>query len=356
MAGEKTERATPKRKKDERDKGNIFMSREVITVASLLTIFVVLRLLLPSSVLNMQAHIEEYIRLGSEFKSIETANLQGFFMDGLWLYATSALPILLAAMLIGMIATMAQTKMMFSTKAIAFKGERISPLKGFKRMFSIRSIVELVKAMLKISLLIFIIYSILSAEIFSLPALMQMHPIQAMALAGDLIFNIAISSGVIFLFLAAMDYFYQWWQYEKNLRMSKQEVKDEYKQIEGDPQVKAQIRSLQQQMARQRMMQRVPEADVVIRNPTHYAVAIKYDSKKNRAPIVVAKGMDSLALRIIKVAEENFVYVTENRPLARALYENVDLEMEIPSEHYQAIAEILAFIYKLNKNKKDLKQ
>ena len=165
--------------------------------------------------------------------------------------------------------------------------------------------------------------------------------------------SIVLKTSVVFIFVAGADYLYQWWQYEKNLRMSKQEVKDEYKQTEGDPQIKSRMKSMQQQRARRRMMQNVPSADVVIRNPTHFAVAIKYYQDKHRAPRVVAKGMDSLALRIVSTAEENGVYVMENKPLARALYDSVDLDGEIPERFYRAIAEVLAFVYSLKK--KELK-
>ncbi len=350
MPGEKTEKATPKRKQDERKKGNIFMSREVVTVFSLLAVFTALRLLLPGSILSMEEFVAKYINMGSEIEHLGEGELSNIFIDSIMLFASVALPILVVAMMAGVIVTMAQTKMLFSAKAFAFKGERINPLKGFKRMISLRSLVELVKSSLKIAVLIYIFYTIFSSNLEYLPNLMSMDFNQALAVAGTMIFDIVLLSGGIFAFLAAADYFYQWWQYEKNLRMSKQEIKDEYKQMEGDPQVKAHIRSLQQQIARRRMIQQVPEADVVIRNPTHFAVAVKYDKEKHAAPVVVAKGTDALALRIIEVAEQNNVHVTENRPLARALFENVDLDAPIPFEYYQAIAEILAFIYKLKKD------
>lgn len=186
-----------------------------------------------------------------------------------------------------------------------------------------------------------------------MPRMMDMTFMGVLSKTGDIIMDIVLKVGLIFVAIAVADYVYQWWQYEKNLRMSKQEIKDEYKQTEGDPQIKAHIKSMQQQRARQRMMQAVPEADVVIRNPTHYAVAIKYNPEKNRAPMVVAKGMDSLALRIIEVAEESGVYITENRPLARALYESVELDAEIPDKFYKPIAEVLAFVYSLKKKENE---
>ncbi len=349
MAGEKTEKATPKRKQDERKKGNVFMSKELVSIATLIAVFSALRFLLPSSIIRLEAFIAKYISLGSTTETLSMENLAPIYIDSILVYVWVAIPVLLISILAVVIATMAQTKMMFSPKAFEFKASRINPIEGFKRMFSLRSIVELLKAAIKIILLIYIIYLVLSDVILNLPNLMNMQPVQALAVTGSTIYDIVLYSGIVFLFLGIADYIYQWWQYEKNLRMSKQEIKDEYKQMEGNPQVKSQIRSLQQQMARRRMMQKVPQADVVIRNPTHYAVAIKYDNKKNNAPMVIAKGADELALRIIQVAEQNDVYVTENRPLARALFETVELDREIPSEFYQPVAEILAFIYKLKK-------
>ena len=201
------------------------------------------------------------------------------------------------------------------------------------------------------------VYTVLIDEVATLPMLIDMTPVMTINKTGEIIMDVVLKSGIAFVFLAAADYLYQWWDYEKNMKMSKQEIKDEYKQIEGNPQIKGRQRQLQQQRSRQRMMQNVPEADVVIRNPTHFAVALKFDRDKDRAPRVVAKGMDQLALRIVKVAEENDVYVTEDRPLARALYDAVEVGDEIPEEFYKAIAKILAFVYNLkDKNKKTTKK
>lgn len=351
MSGEKTEKATAKRKQDERKKGNIFMSREIVTVFSMLACFFALRFLSPLIFSTVEASLTGFITMGASVQEIAIGDMTSLFIGCCITFAIAAMPILLVCVLANVLVTMAQTKMLFSTKAFAFKGERLNPLAGLKKLFSMRSLMELIKSILKIIVLIYIIYSVLNKEILAMPRMMDMSAMQCINRTGMIIMDIATQSGIFFIFLAAADYLYQWWQYEKSLRMSKQEIKDEYKQMEGDPQIKGRIRSLQQQRARQRMMQNVPSADVVIRNPTHYAVAIKYEQGKNLAPVVIAKGADSLALRIIGVAEENGVYVAENRPLARALYETVAIEREIPAEHYQAIAEILAFVYSLKKKK-----
>lgn len=163
--------------------------------------------------------------------------------------------------------------------------------------------------------------------------------------------KLVLRIGIAFIAISVLDYFYQWWEYERQLKMSKQEVKEEYKQMEGDPQIKGKIKENQRRMAMSRMMQAVPSADVIIKNPTHFAVALRYDTEKDAAPVVVAKGQDELALRIIKTAEDNHVHVIENKPLARALYATTELNREIPAEFYGTIAEILVYVYKLNNKK-----
>ncbi len=297
----------------------------------------------------MQGMIVHYFSLGVTTTEITLEGLSTMFLDGCIVFAQTALPLLLITGLVAVVVTMAQTRMLFSAKAFAFKGERLNPLKGLKKMVELRSWVELVKALLKIILLVVIIYLTLDEELLRLSRLMDMSPLAAMSTAGSLILDIVLAAGVIFAFLAAADYLFQWWQYEKNLRMSKHEIKDEYKQMEGDPQVKGRLRQLQQQRARRRMMQQVPTADVVIKNPTHFAVAIRYEQGKDQAPRVVAKGQDALAMRIIALAEEHAVHIEENPPLARALYATVKLEQQIPGEFYKAIAEILAFLYREKK-------
>lgn len=353
MAGEKTEKATPKRKQDERKKGNVFLSQEIVTVFTLLAVFYTLKFMMPFIVSTLEDSIAHYAGLGAEVQEITYDSLRDYFFDSAIVFIKAALIPLLVCCLVAVIATMGQTKMLVSMKAASPKFERINPISGFKKMFSMRSVVELLKSLLKIIIVIYVVYSVVKNELLTMPRMMDMTFVGALSKTGDIIMEIVLKVGLIFVAIAVADYVYQWWQYEKNLRMSKQEIKDEYKQTEGDPQIKGHIKSMQQQRARQRMMQAVPEADVIIRNPTHFAIAIKYDPEKNHAPMVVAKGMDSLALRIIAVAEESGVYITENRPLARALYESVDLGAEIPEKFYKPIAEVLAFVYSLRKKENE---
>lgn len=349
MPGEKTEKATPKRKKDERKKGNVFLSQDVVTVFTLLATFYVIKLIMPFSIESIIECIQHFFDLAGTTEKLTQAGVKNYFFDACILFVKSALIPLLTCCLVATLATLLQTKMLVSFKAAKFKAERISPIKGFKKMFSMRSLVELVKSILKIAILLYIVYSELKDELFVLPRMTDMTFETAMFKTGTIIIDVVIKSSVVFIFLGVGDFLYQRYEYEKNLRMSKQEIKDEYKQTEGDPQIKGHIKQLQQQKAQQRMMQAVPEADVVIKNPTHVAIAIKYDTEANRAPVVVAKGLDSLALRIIATAEENGVYITENIPLAHALYDTVELNSEIPEKYYKPIAEVLAYVYSLKK-------
>ena len=260
-------------------------------------------------------------------------------------------PVMLVAMAIGIITSGIQTKFIFSYENMKMKFSRLSPIKGIKNLLSVRSVVELIKSLLKVSIIGYVLYGGVKGIVNDAMQLMYIDISEAVAFILNSIMDIVIKVGGVFLCIAAADYLYQWWEYEKNIKMTKQEIKEEYKQIEGDPQVKSKIKEVQRKMAMGRMMQQVPKADVVVRNPTHFAVALKYIQGKSSAPIVIAKGQDDVALRIIAKAEEHSVPITENRPLARALYENVEIGYEIPPDYYSAIAEILAWVYSLKKEK-----
>lgn len=238
--------------------------------------------------------------------------------------------------------------MLISGEALRPKFSHINPLQGVKRLFSLRSIIEALKGLLKIAVLLYLIYQFLSGVVdtFSKYLFTDLGAVCSHLL--DLAFQMSMQIAVAYVVLAAADIFYQWWDYERQIRMSKREIKEEYKQMEGDPQVKGRIKELQRKMAQSRMMQKVPQADVVIRNPTHFAVALRYKADQDRAPVVLAKGQDQMALRIVSLAEENGVAVVENVPLARALYASTDLEQEIPPELYGAVAEVLVYLYQMN--------
>lgn len=354
MAGDKTEKATPKRKQDERKKGNVFQSREIGSVLSLLAVFFSIQLLGPWIINELEQSIKNFFELSATQQLVSISDARRFFLQGFLSFTVTIMPVLLVSGFVAILCTFAQTRLLVSFKALEPKFSRISPLQGIKRLFSMRGLVELLKSLLKIIILGIVIYGALQNALPVMPRLMDMSLPQAISAVGAVIMDIVKRAALIMAFVAGFDYLYQWWEYEKNLRMSKQEIKEEYKQTEGDPQVKGKIREKQNMMARRRMMQNVPNADVVIRNPTHYAVALRYDPEIHRAPVVVAKGQDSLALRIVEVAQKNNVAITENKPLARGLYENVELDREIPDRFYKPVAEVLAFVYNLKKGSESI--
>ena len=351
MAGDsKTEKATPKKRQDERKKGHVFLSKDAVAVATLFGSALVLRLMFVVVVATIYGVFYFAFECVSMAPFAETDNyyIKGLFFQLLTALAKRAGPMLMITVFVTIVATFAQTKMLVSSELLKPKFNRISPLQGFKRLFSLRSVVEAVKGILKICVLLYLIYSCLMGILHESATFLYMDINDACRHFFNEIFFMILKVGVAFLVLAALDYLYQWWDYEREMKMSKQEVKDEYKQIEGDPQVKGKIKEMQRRMAQSRMMQQVPQSDVVIRNPNHFAVALRYKLGQDNAPIVLAKGMDELALRIVRVAEEHSVTVIENVPVARALYAQAELNHEIPPELYSAVAEVMVYIYKLD--------
>lgn len=350
MAGEeKTEKATPKKRRDSRKEGDVLQSKEIVTAASVLGIFAAMRLFIGFMAETVLAYT------GSVFESVGSVTVDQDFIVSVWVNVATVVimaigPICAVAIVLGIIPTIAQTRGLFTMKALRPKFSRLSPLSGIKKLFSLQSAVGILKGLIEVVVIGYVVISEVLARMPRFIALMNTGIMQGVTYAFTSVFDLVMLICILLVFVAAGDFLFQWWQFEKKLKMSKQEVKEEYKQTEGDPQVKSKIKQKQQQMAMSRMMQEVPTADVVIRNPTHFAVALKYDQDKNRAPQVVAKGKDYVALRIVKIAEENDVYVTEDPPLARLLYSTVDIGREIPVELYNAVAEILTVVYKI-KNK-----
>ena len=348
-AGEKTEKATPKRRRDERKKGNVLMSRDVVAVATLFASYVTLRIGLPLIAEAMASLVRFCIGLTGSLPtggaSAIGAELKAQSMMAL--ARSVALPLLIT-ILAAVVATFAQTKLLVSFEALQPKFSRLNPLQGIKRLFSLKSIIEALKGVLKIAILLFLIYRFVKGALLRFSQYMHMDLAQSIQSMLELGLDLLLKVAVAFLVLSFFDYLYQWWEFERQLKMSKQEIKEEYKQMEGDPQIKGKIRELQRRMARSRMMQAVPGSDVVIRNPTHFAVALRYRVGQDAAPVVVAKGQDALALRIVAVAEQSGVAVVENKPLARALYASAEVGQMIPAEQYGPVADVLVYIYKLN--------
>ena len=350
-SGEKTEQPTAKKRRDQRKEGNVFQSKEVVTAVSLIGVYYCYSLLFPFTIQIVQRFIGECIGYASSAEDFLFSDMRYIFVRCLLVVAVCALPILLISGIFSVVPTIIQTKGLISFKSIKPKFNKLNPIEGFKKMFSLKGLVELVKSLLKIVLMSVVIYTTLMAKVRDFGSLMGVSMMSAVVYTGEVILLVVKNIAIYFVFIAFLDFLYQKWNYEKDLKMTKHEVKEEYKMTEGDPKVKGKIRQLQQERAQRRMMQQVPSADVVIRNPTHYAVALKYDTKENRSPQVIAKGADFIALKIIEIAKANKVIIKEDKPLARALYEAVDVGREIPEEFYKAVADVLAYVYNLKKKK-----
>lgn len=347
MAGEsKTEKATPKKRRDERKEGNIFQSSDIVTVVGVLGAFYSLKFLFPMIYETVREFMERFLSVAAD-DGVGLAEIPGEFAGAV---VKGALPILLISIALAVVATGAQTRFLFTMKKVKPKFSNINPLQGIKKIFSLKNTVELIKSLLKVVILAVILYTALKDDFSDVVRTMDMDVKVSTAFMLNSVMDMVMKVVLVFAVIALFDFIYQWWDYERQIKMSKQEVKEEIKQTEGNPEIKGKIRQMQKQRARTRMMQAVPEADVIIRNPTHYAVALKYDMEKHGAPIVIAKGQDELALRIVRIGEENGVVVLEDKPLARGLYAAVELGMEIPREYYGAVAEILIYVYRL-KNK-----
>lgn len=353
MAGEdKTEKASPKKRQDERKKGNVFQSKDVVTVGVIAISFVILNFWAPYIYGYTSDMLHKYFSLMKKTYYISDSFIIQLFKDITYTILASAGLLMAAVMLASVVFSGAQTRFLISKENIKFKFSKLNPLAGIKRMFSIRAIVEVLKNLIKITILGYVIYSSIIDSLPQVPKLVSVDLTSGINFITTSIMAIVKSVVIAFLAISAFDFLYSWWEYEKNIRMTKQEVKEEYKQLEGDPQVKGKIKERQRAVSMTRMMQQVPKADVIIRNPTHYAIAIKYDIEKDNAPMVLAKGKDEIAMRIVKKAEEYKINIVENVPLARALYSSTDINREIPLEFYEPVAEILAWVYRIKEKEK----
>lgn len=344
FAGDKTEEPTSKKRSDAKKKGQVGRSTELSTAFVLLIGFVIIQALW-EHIYTSIATYTTYI-LSHPNQPVDTENIIRIFIGIIELLAQTALPIMLAIMIVGLAVNLFQVGLNFNTEAISFKLDKLNPINGFGRMFSKRSLVELVKSLLKILIIGYFLYRFLSRQLLAMPQFIYFDLSTSLGQMSKIVFNMAFQVIGVILLLGLMDYGYQKWQTTQDLKMTKQEVKDEMKQTEGDPQIKGKIRQKQRQMAMSRMMQEVPKADVIVTNPTHFAVALQY-SKGMPAPRVAAKGQDLVARRIKDIARDAHVPIVENRPLARALYASTEVGDLVPAELYQAVAEVLAYVYRL---------
>lgn len=352
QGGEKTEPATPKKLSDARKEGQVAKSKEIANCLGLLFLFLLLKFwvgTMGTQFMGLYKSFYEKIPTTVTFwyGFMPEQDVKLIFQEMLLQVLLILAPILVLGVIIALVSDIPQVGWKPTTKPMQPKLSKLNPISGFKRFFSVNSLMELVKAIAKIGLIIYICYSYLKDKWPILFNLYDMDLMQAIALIGDIVTTLGIRISLFYMVIAVADFAFQKYKFKEDMKMSKQEVKDEYKQAEGDPQVKAKIRGKMREASQRRMMQSLPQADVVITNPTHYAVAIKYDPNVSDAPIVIAKGEDFLAAKIKEVAKEHKIEIVENKPLARMLYANVDVGQAIPPELYQAVAEVLAFVYHL---------
>ena len=345
---DKTEKASPKRKSDAREKGQVLQSKDITGAVLLMVSFFTLKL----SANHMYTNIAEFtkktfVHYTLQEDLLSPASFTVLASEIMILLLTIVGPILGVMLATGLVVSYAQVGFLFTTKTLQPKFEKLNPLEGFKRIFSVHAVMELVKSLFKITAVGYTAYDYIKKEANNMTVLLNMEVMQIASYIGNTAINIALRMGMMLVIIGVIDYIFQWRQHEKGLMMSKQEVKEEYKQSEGNPQIKGKIKEKQREISMRRMMADIPKADVVITNPTHFAVAIRYDANVSAAPLVIAKGQDYIALRIKEIAKEHNIQIVENKPLARSLYATAEIGDEIPADLYQAVAEVLAFVYSL---------
>ena len=301
--GEKTEKATDKKRREERRKGNIFQSRDLSSALGLLGLFLFINVAAPYFYNYMAYSMSQYFVSFAGVYELSSQGARNYISEFVIKTLLLSLPFLLVTAGLGMALTTAQTRGNFASERLKPDFTKLDPVKGISKLFNLRSLAELVKSILKIVIVGFVVYGEIKNSLPDYLKLLDKSVWEGLTWMCHAAFRIVIKAGLFLLLFGILDYFYQWWEYERQIRMSHQDIKDEYKQTEGDPQLKGRIRERQRRMAMLRMAQSVPQADVVIKNPTHFAVAVKYDRAKDRAPKVIAKGQDYLALKIIEIAD-----------------------------------------------------
>ena len=351
--GEKTEPATDKKLRDARDEGKVAKSKELTAAFDLIVLFLVLKVFMSfvgEKLLGFFSYIYNRMPdfLNETQKDMSSVTVRNFMNDIILQFLLTCLPFFIFGVVVTILVSIVQVGWKVTTKPMAPKLDKFNPINGFKRIFSKDAIFELIKSVLKIGVILYMAYSSIKSHQNDIFILYELPLKRAVALVGDIIINTGLKISIVYLIVGIVDYIYNKHKFNEDMKMTKQEVKDEFKSTEGDPAIKGQQRKRMQEASQRRMMQDVPKADVVITNPTHFAVAIKYDADTNQAPVVTAKGQDYVAMKIKEIARDNNIRIVENKPLARMLFHNVELGAEIPPELYQSVAEILAMIYKEN--------
>lgn len=347
--GDKTEKATPKHRQEVRSDGRVCKSGDLSGAVVIMAMFFGIKMFGEHIASGMQELIVKSIQVFAREGEITKSELMPIVIEVVARFLYMILPLLIVSVIIGLAVNYAQVGIVKLKEPLKIKWDKINPVNGFKNMFSPKNLVTLLKSIIKFVVLAYVLYSQLKKIVPEFPGLMMGDLKNSILYITDNMLSICFKLGLTYIIIGAFDYLYQRWDYEKGIMMTKQEVKDEFKQMEGDPKVKGKIKQKQQEMSMLRMMAAVSEADVVITNPTHYAIALKYDDKKDEAPVVLAKGKDFVAMKIKEKAKEHNIKMVENKPLARALYATVEIGEEIPPEFYAAVAEILAEIYRLKR-------
>ena len=347
--GDKTEEATPKKPDDARKEGQVAKSQELATAVTLMALFGSLKVFVGYIGGNFWNSFPEYYNSIETYSKgpFNTNHAAAFINSAMWTILLTCLPCFAIAVVLAVVINVVQVKWQPTLKPLMPKFSKLNPINGFKRIISLDKMVELLKAIVKIGVIGYLAYSELSDSAGLVNAFYDMALFDAVAFIGEKVIDFGFKVAIIYMVIGLADYIYQKFKFKKDMRMSKQEIKDEFKQTEGDPKIKGQIRQKMREASQRRMMQQLPQADVVITNPTHLACAIQYDKTKAEAPILLAKGADYLAQKIKEVAKENDIPIVENKPLARMLYHNVEIDEEIPEELYQMTAEVLAYVYSL---------
>lgn len=349
--GEKTEEPTAKKLEDARKEGQVAKSKDVASALSLFALFVFLKVWTGTMATQF---MELFGGIYNRFDELTTiyngqvsmTNFTTLLSNCLLRVIIIILPVLLISFIIAFVSDYMQVKWKPTTKPLKPKFNKLNPINGVKKLFNVQSLVELLKSILKIALIMIILYNEIENGIKLLFTIYDYTLVDSVILTGNLLISVGLKISAFFLVVAAADFGFQKWKFHKDMRMTKQEVKEEYKSVEGDPQIKGKIKRKMQEASQRRMMQNLPKADVVITNPTHYAVAIVYDKDVAEAPIVLAKGADYLAQKIKETARDNNIQIVENKPLARSLFANVEIGQAVPPELYVAVAEVLAAVYR----------
>ena len=352
--GEKTEPATAKKLREAREEGQVAKSKELSSAFDLITLFVILKLFISfvgTSMLESFHEIYEKIPDVIDYSAggLKTNTVTYLFSEALLMMLKQSAPFFIAGFVVVFIINLVQVGWKPTLKPMKPKGSKLNPISGFKRIISKESIFELVKSIVKVVLIAYVAYTSIREHQDTLFLLYDIPLYQVILLMGTVVIDTGLKISIVYLVIGLGDFIFQRHKFKEDMKMTKQEVKDEFKNTEGNPEIKGRQRAKMREVSQRRMMQSLPTADVVITNPTHLSVAIKYDADAHKAPIVIAKGADYLALQIREKAKEYKIEIVENKPLARMLYANVDIGAEIPPELYQAVAEVLAFVYNLKK-------